>query len=89
MSLGLKPLSGKAIKEEETVQPHYLRGLDAAVLMLASVKLARLRAALVNVSNAAVAAASCDFIAATATSLPPGAASVSYTHLTLPTILRV
>ena len=39
----------------------------------ASVKLAAWRAALVNVSNAFVAAASEDFIAATATSLPAGA----------------
>src|SRR5690606_14900139 len=52
----------------------YLRPFGAvAAFTLASVKLAAWRAALVNESNAAVAAASEDFIAATATSLPAGA----------------
>src|SRR6185369_3492404 len=78
--LGFKPLSGKAIKEEETLNVfsgHLARGVPAA-LTPASAKLLRFLAALVSVSNAAVVAASCDLIAATATSLPPGAAFAAW-----------
>src|SRR4051812_32209755 len=71
--LGFEPLSGKAIKEEETLRQAYLRlaGCDAATP--ASVKDATFLAALVKLSKAAVAAASCDLIAATAMSPPAGA----------------
>ena len=57
------------------VGPRATCGLAAAVAAFtpASVKLAAWRAALLNESKAAVAAASEDFIAATATSLPAGA----------------
>src|SRR6478735_291878 len=73
--LGFEPLSGKAIKEEERLRPAHLRlGVARVAATPASAKDAMFLAALVKVSKAAVAADICDFIAATATSLPPGAA---------------
>src|SRR3954468_18640817 len=72
--LGFEPLSGKAIKEEETVRQAHLRlAVRDVAVMPASAKDATFLAALVKLSNAAVAAASCDLIAATAMSPPAGA----------------